>query len=68
MPIRLHWRTVKPCSCSPTTITRYQKRISGLLLDRVDIHLEVPHIDYKKLVDRGRPSRQPPDPADAPLR
>ncbi len=43
---------VKPCSCSPQAITRYQKRISGPLLDRIDIHLEVPRIEYEKLADR----------------
>src|SRR5690606_5799004 len=48
----------KPCTCSPTAITRYQKRISGPLLDRIDIHLEVPRIEYEKLADRrlGEPS------------
>jgi magnesium chelatase family protein len=46
------------CSCSPSAITRYQKRISGPLLDRIDIHLEVPRIEYEKLADRrlGEPS------------
>ena len=43
---------VKDCTCSPSTITRYQKRISGPLLDRIDIHLEVPRIEYEKLADR----------------
>jgi magnesium chelatase family protein len=40
------------------TIRRYQKRISGPLLDRIDIHVEVPRIDYEKLADRraGEPS------------
>jgi magnesium chelatase family protein len=33
-------------------VTRYQKRISGPLLDRIDIHLEVPRIDYEQLADR----------------
>jgi magnesium chelatase family protein len=37
------------CSCSLATITRYQKRISGPLLDRIDIHLEVPKVDFDKL-------------------
>jgi len=32
-------------------ITRYQKRISGPLLDRIDIHIEVPRVDYEKLSD-----------------
>jgi magnesium chelatase family protein len=33
-------------------VTRYQKRISGPLLDRIDIRLEVPRIDYEQLADR----------------
>jgi magnesium chelatase family protein len=40
---------VKPCSCSELTVTRYQRRISGPLLDRIDIFIEVPRIDYEKL-------------------
>ena len=32
-------------------VTRYQKRISGPLLDRIDIHVEVPRVDYEKLSD-----------------
>jgi len=30
-------------------VTKYQKRISGPLLDRIDIHIEVPSVDYEKL-------------------
>ncbi|HLO27846.1 MAG TPA: ATP-binding protein [Anaerolineales bacterium] len=40
---------VKPCTCAPALVTKYQKRISGPLLDRIDIHIEVPHVDYEKL-------------------
>jgi magnesium chelatase family protein len=49
---------VQECKCSGQTIGRYQKRISGPLLDRIDIHVEVPRIDYEKLSDRraGEPS------------
>jgi len=49
---------VKACTCSPSTITKYQKRISGPLLDRIDIFIEVPRIDYEKLSDKrqGEPS------------
>jgi magnesium chelatase family protein len=49
---------VKECTCSPSTITRYRKRISGPLLDRIDIHVEVPRVDYDKLTDDrlGEPS------------
>jgi magnesium chelatase family protein len=43
---------VKECSCSATAIARYQKRISGPLLDRIDIHIEVPRVDYEKLADK----------------
>jgi magnesium chelatase family protein len=49
---------VKPCTCSPGTVTKYQKRISGPLLDRIDIHIEVPRVEYDKLSDNrlGEPS------------
>ncbi len=48
----------KPCTCSPSTVTKYQKRISGPMLDRIDIHIEVPRVNYEKLSsDRlGEPS------------
>ena len=39
----------KPCTCAPATVTKYQKRISGPLLDRIDIHIEAPRVDYEKL-------------------
>jgi magnesium chelatase family protein len=43
--------SVKPCTCSPGAVTKYQKRISGPLLDRIDIHIEVPRVEYEKLSD-----------------
>ena len=44
--------------CTQSTVTRYQKRISGPLLDRIDIHIEVPRVDFEKLADDrlGEPS------------
>lgn len=42
---------VKQCICSPTQIIRYQKRVSGPLLDRIDLHIEVPRIKYEKLAE-----------------
>jgi len=42
---------VKECRCSASEISRYQKRISGPLLDRIDIFIEVPRVEYEKLTD-----------------
>ena len=41
-----------------STVTKYQKRISGPLMDRIDIHIEVPRVEYEKLSDSrlGEPS------------
>jgi magnesium chelatase family protein len=39
----------KQCVCSPLQISRYQKKISGPLLDRIDLHIEVPRIGFEKL-------------------
>ena len=48
------------CTCPPSLVSRYQKRISGPFIDRVDIFVEVPHIDYEKLADDrlGEPSEK----------
>lgn len=40
---------VKRCLCSPAQISKYRRRISGPLLDRIDLHLEIPPIKYDKL-------------------
>ena len=37
------------CSCNPPQIQKYMSRISGPLLDRIDIHVEVPAVNYKDL-------------------
>jgi hypothetical protein len=42
----------RACSCAPGAIRRYQKRISGPLLDRIDIHLDVPRIPHEQLTER----------------
>jgi magnesium chelatase family protein len=41
----------RPCTCNQGLVSRYQKRISGPFLDRIDIFIEVPHINYEKLSD-----------------
>jgi len=42
----------KACTCSQGAILKYQKRISGPLLDRIDIHINVPRVEYDKLSDK----------------
>ncbi len=39
----------KSCRCTPREVDRYQKRISGPLLDRIDLHVEVPAVDIEEL-------------------
>ncbi|MFQ6029671.1 MAG: YifB family Mg chelatase-like AAA ATPase [Dehalococcoidia bacterium] len=43
----------KDCTCSPSMVSRYQKRVSGPLMDRMDISVEVPPVEYDKLVDEA---------------
>ena len=42
---------VKPCTCALGMVAKYQKRISGPMLDRIDIHVEVPRVEYDKLTN-----------------
>ncbi len=48
----------RECRCSPLQIQRYRNRISGPLLDRIDIHVEVPAVHYEELtsVSKGESS------------
>ena len=48
----------RQCTCTPASVTRYQKRVSGPLIDRIDVHVEVPRVKYEKLSDTrpGEPS------------
>jgi len=39
----------RACSCSPAQIIRYQQKISGPILDRIDLHVEVPRLKFEKL-------------------
>jgi magnesium chelatase family protein len=43
---------VKPCTCALGMVQKYQKRISGPMLDRFDIHVEVPRVEYDKLTNQ----------------
>ena len=46
-------QNVRPhqCTCTPPMIQRYLARISGPLLDRIDLHIQVPAVKYKELAD-----------------
>ncbi|OGY52348.1 MAG: magnesium chelatase [Candidatus Buchananbacteria bacterium RIFCSPHIGHO2_02_FULL_56_16] len=46
------------CTCAPGQIIKYQKKISGPLLDRIDLHVEVPKVKFDKLTgsDEAEPS------------
>ncbi len=39
------------CTCTPHDIQRYRQRLSGPLLDRIDLHIEVPRVPHKDLAD-----------------
>jgi len=43
----------RPCRCTPLEVSRYASRISGPLLDRIDLHLEVAPVPYKDLTSAG---------------
>ena len=46
----------KPCVCSPREVKNYRKRTSGPLLDRIDLHVEVPEVDVKEFGDNQQAS------------
>ncbi len=50
----------KECNCTPAQITRYRRKISGPILDRIDIKIEVPRISFEKLTseETGKTSRE----------
>lgn len=41
------------CTCTPSQIQKYQSRVSGPLLDRIDIHIEVQAVKYQELTDKS---------------
>jgi magnesium chelatase family protein len=49
---------IRPCVCSPVQIQRYRARVSGPLLDRIDLHVEVPAVPFRDLAadERGEES------------
>ena len=51
-PCGYYGDSFRKCTCPPSLVSRYQRRISGPFIDRVDIFVEVPHINYEKLTDK----------------
>ena len=50
-PCGFYGHPSKKCTCPPGAAQRYLSRVSGPLLDRIDIHIEVPPVDFEKLSD-----------------
>ncbi|MBM3187247.1 MAG: YifB family Mg chelatase-like AAA ATPase [Chloroflexi bacterium] len=48
-PCGYHGDSAHECTCSAGMVEGYRKRVSGPLMDRIDIHVEVPRVDYEKL-------------------
>ena len=51
-PCGFYGSTDSECSCTPNEIIRYQKKISGPLLDRIDLYIDVPKVKYEKLISK----------------
>lgn len=52
-PCGFYGDPTQACNCTPNQIKRYQTRLSGPLLDRIDMHVDVPRVDFDKLMGRG---------------
>jgi magnesium chelatase family protein len=48
-PYGFHGDSKKECHCTPRQIQNYISKVSGHLLDRIDIHIEIPNVQYKYL-------------------
>ena len=57
-PCGYHGDSQRKCGCAPQAVQRYLGRVSGPLLDRIDLHVEVPAVRYRELADQrvGEPS------------
>lgn len=53
-----YFGTAKACHCTASAIAKYQKKVSGPILDRIDLHLSVHGVDHKRLLERKGPTDQ----------
>lgn len=54
-----YFGSTRECKCSPMQIQRYVSKISGPLMDRIDIHIDVPAVKFEELRGRGVPPGEP---------
>jgi magnesium chelatase family protein len=54
-PCGFHNDRTRECHCTPPMIQRYISKISGPLLDRIDIHIDVPAVNYKEMRSTSEP-------------
>jgi magnesium chelatase family protein len=52
-PCGHHGDRARACTCPEAAVSRYKKRLSGPLLDRIDLHVDVPRVEYDKLAGDG---------------
>ena len=57
-PCGFHGDPKRQCRCTPQQVERYRERISGPLLDRIDLHVEAPAVAFDELrsTERSEPS------------
>ena len=53
-PCGYYGHPTRPCTCSETAVARYLGRVSGPLLDRIDLHIEVPPVDFRDLSNTAK--------------
>ena len=51
-----YFGSIRACKCSPMQIQRYVGKISGPLMDRIDIHIDVPAVKFNELRGKGTPA------------
>jgi magnesium chelatase family protein len=56
-----YYGTTKVCLCSGASIAKYQKKVSGPLIDRIDLHLAVNDIDHSKILDKRGAQLESPE-------
>src|SRR5439155_25901754 len=49
----------RECRCGPAQVQRYRQRISGPLLDRIDLHIEVPAVEYRDVASERAEETSP---------